>query len=119
MMAIAGIWSEAVLEFPKQCPSHQHEPSGTLMSNCDRNLLFERYGLPQTTEASSPGISACSIESYLEDDEEVGNNLETEPFKEECIARGLNLHSVADLVDNLQDKVYNVRENCQKIPVIC
>ncbi|KAI9082547.1 hypothetical protein K1719_035416 [Acacia pycnantha] len=109
-----GIWSKARPKFPPQSFSHRHEPSGTWVSNCDSSVPFKIHGLPETTEAFSPGISACSIESYLEDDDEVGNNVEIEPAEEECIALGLNPQSMADLVDNLQDKAYSyLPQNCQ------
>ncbi|KAK4282472.1 hypothetical protein QN277_013846 [Acacia crassicarpa] len=105
---------QSKVKFPPQSLLHRHEPSGTWVSNCDSSVPFEIHGLPETTEAFSPGISACSIESYLEDDDEVGNNLEIEPAEEECLASGLNLQSMADLVDNLQDKAYSyLPQNCQ------
>ncbi|XP_028771147.1 uncharacterized protein LOC114728407 isoform X1 [Neltuma alba] len=110
-----GIWSKARPKFSRQSLSHKHELSGTLISNCDRSMPFEIHGLPQTIEPVSPGISACSIESYLEDDDEVGNNLETKPAEEEeYVARGLNLHSMADLVDNLQDKACSYLSHYRK-----
>ncbi|XP_054802074.1 uncharacterized protein LOC129305896 isoform X2 [Prosopis cineraria] len=110
-----GIWGKAVPKFSKQSLSHEHEPSGASISNCDETVPFKIHGLPQATETVSPGISACSIESFLEDDDEVGNISETQHTEQECPAHGLNLHSMADLVDNLQDKAYsNLPHYCQK-----
>lgn len=53
------------------------------------------------------GFPANSVGSYLEDDG-VGKHLKSEPAEACDLAHGFNLHSMADLVDNLQDKAYLV-----------
>lgn len=103
--------------FSQQLLSHKHEPSG--ISNCDNSVSIKILRLPQTLDAVHSGISEHSVGSYLEDDDGMGKHSETEPAEAEGLAVGFNPHSMADLVDNLQDKAYLVSENSREVSFSC
>jgi hypothetical protein len=61
--------------------------------------------------------SANSDGNYFEDDGRMEIKSETEPAETEALAHGLNLHSMTDLFDNLQDKTDLVGGNSEMLPL--
>ncbi|KAE9593829.1 hypothetical protein Lalb_Chr18g0047211 [Lupinus albus] len=76
--------------------SHKYGHFGASISKFDR--------LPEIFKAVDPGASATSDGNYLEDDGKIEINSDTEPVESEAHAHGVNLPSMADLFDKMQDK---------------
>ncbi|KAK7259385.1 hypothetical protein RIF29_24992 [Crotalaria pallida] len=75
--------------------SHKCGRLGASISEFDR--------LPEIFKAVDPGASAALDGNYLEDEEKIEIDSDTEPTESEARAHGFNLPSMADLFDKLQD----------------
>ncbi|MED6137588.1 hypothetical protein PIB30_066266 [Stylosanthes scabra] len=91
----SGVWSKAKPRISMSTLSHKcgnFDPSVS-------DILPEK-------KADEPWASATLDRDHLEDNDDVELTSDTEPAETEAVAPGLNLPSMADLFENLQDKTH-------------